>query len=169
MRFPFAPTDDFRWAGQWGLSFPPRHTVELAFCWLTKNLSYTPCCNLVGWIPPTADIGGLAMKKQLILECPTGYDLVCKKDSEQGKYQCCCCARAESQLCETDPYVELNIWLDFLRSLNHLLVFLLIFSGYTYLICGTKRVLCTEVFLSPPLPTTSKEWAFFCSQCLVSG
>jgi hypothetical protein len=49
------------------------------------------------------------MKKQLLLICPTGYELVCKKNSEQEKYYCCCCARPGSQICETDTNWDFSI------------------------------------------------------------
>ena len=57
-------------------------------------------------IPPTNDTGGFAMNKRMVLECPTGYEIVCEKDSEQERHQCCCCARPGSLMCETDPYIE---------------------------------------------------------------
>jgi hypothetical protein len=49
------------------------------------------------------------MEKQLILRCPTGYEVVCNMDLEQEKYHCCCCARPGSQLCETDPRLDFSI------------------------------------------------------------
>lgn len=74
-----------------------------------RNQSYTSYTNCADSTSQTIDIGGLAMKRQLVLGCSTGYKLVCKKDSEKKKYQCCCCSRPGSEVCENDPYVELDV------------------------------------------------------------
>jgi hypothetical protein len=49
------------------------------------------------------------MIKQMLFKCPTGYELLCKTDSEQEKYYCCCCARPGSQICETDPNWDFGV------------------------------------------------------------
>jgi hypothetical protein len=49
------------------------------------------------------------MEKQLVLKCPTGFEIICKKDPEKEKYRCCCCARPESKTSEADARSDYSI------------------------------------------------------------